>query len=190
MARYPGTRLAAVSGRGTARADDARAAFTLIEMLLVIALIGLMASLFVVNLDMLAKQTELDAVESGFWKSVREARAEALLDRRAQSLRYEAKTATFLVTDEVTGEVRSFPIKRDDWAPETRLEISLLKRLGRNQFTIQSGELVDLREVPVVHFFPDGAITPFVVRLQVGPLDKQIEIDPWTGAEMLKRDEE
>jgi hypothetical protein len=42
--------------------------------------------------------------------------------------------------------------------------------------------------VKAVQFFPDGTCTPFAVSLEVGNDRRTIEIDPWTGAELLKSD--
>jgi hypothetical protein len=66
--------------------------------------------------------------------------------------------------------------------------IALKKRVDRSQFTLVRGELVDLREIPEVRFFPDGACIPFVADFRVGDTERQIEIDPWTGAELLGSD--
>jgi type II secretion system protein H len=164
--------------------------FTLIEMLLVLALIGVFTTLFVINADSLTRETATQAVEAKFWTAVREARSQAILHRRAQALWFDKKAAAFVVENVETGAKRSFVIKRDDWAPDTRLEVALQKQVDSNQHTMVAGELKTLKEIPEARFFPDGACTPFVATFNVGGEEKEIELDPWTGAELLKRDNE
>lgn len=166
------------------------AGFTLIEMLLVIALIGLFATLFVLKAESLVKQTATQMVEAKFWEAVREARSGAIVNRRAQTVRYDAKAMAFIVEEEKSGAQKTFAISHDDWPSDQELKVALKKHVDRSQHTLVAGEIVDLRVIPEVHFFPDGACTPFVASFLVGRNDeRQIEIDPWTGAEMLTRDE-
>jgi type II secretion system protein H len=175
-----------ISGRCGGRRG--RAGFTLIEMLLVIALIGVFATLFVLNAESLIKETATQAVETKFWEAVREARSNAIVNRRAQALWYDTKAAAFVVENVDSGTRQTFVISREDWAPDTPLEVAFKKEVASNQHTMIAGELVTLREIPEARFFPDGACTPFVVAFTVGAEKKQIEIDPWTGAELLGAD--
>lgn len=174
---------------GGARRGRPRDAFTLIEMLIVIGLIALFSTLLVVNLDSLLRQSESEAVQGAFWLAVRDARTTALLERRPQALRFDEKEAKFLVDDLPLGRTKSFAIDRSQWAPDTRLEVALKKRLPPSQFSLVQGEVVDLRDIPSVGFFPDGTCLPFVLSLRVRDFERTIEIDPWTGTELLPADE-
>jgi hypothetical protein len=66
----------------------------------------------------------------------------------------------------------------------------LQKQVDSNKHTMVAGELKTLKEIPEARFFPDGACIPFVATFKVGAEEKNIEIDPWTGAELLKSDEQ
>lgn len=158
-------------------------------MMLVFALIGVFATLFVLNADSLIRQTATQAVELKFWEAVREARSQAIIHRRAQAVWFDKKAAAFVVENVDTGAKQTFVIKRDDWAPDTELVVAFKKKVDSNKHTMVAGELVTLREIPEVRFFPDGACTPFVAAFNVGAEEKLIEIDPWTGAELLQADE-
>jgi hypothetical protein len=147
------------------------------------------ATLFVLNADSLTRETATQAVESKFWQAVREARSQAIVHRRAQALWFDKKAAAFVVESVETGTKETFAIKRDDWAPDTELEVALIKEVDSGKHTMVAGVLVTLREIPEARFFPDGACTPFVATFQVGAEEKQIEIDPWTGAELMTKNE-
>jgi type II secretion system protein H len=176
------------SSGGSFRQPKGRFAFTLIEMLLVLALIGVFATLFVVNASSFGRQTATQAVEAQFWNAVREARTRAIVDRQAQAVRYDDEAVAFVVENIRDGAQSTFSVSREDWPPDLEVAIALKKRVDRSQFTLVRGELVDLREIPEVRFFPDGACVPFVADFRVGDTERQIEIDPWTGAELLGSD--
>ena len=175
-------------GRGIGRSCAVRG-FTLIEILLVIALIGLFSTLFILNLESLMQVSEGDAVETAFWEATREARTQALVGRVPQSLRYDEKAAAFVIEEKGTGKSRHFSIPREHWAEDKKIEIALQKRLPASQFSLVRGRLIELREVAAVQFYPDGTCTPFLLSMKVGDDERSIEIDPWTGAELLAAEE-
>jgi len=160
-----------------------------VELLLVIALIGMFAAAFVVNFDAMLNESESEAVESAFWLAVREARTRALVDRVPQAVRFDEESWTFVVEADGGRGVRRFPIARENWSPEVRLEVKFQKRVPPSQYALIAGELVELREIETVRFFPDGTCTPFVAAFEVGSVERSIEIDPWTGAELLEEEE-
>ena len=167
-----------------------RPGFTLVELLLVIALIGMFTAIFVVNFDVLLRESESEAVESAFWLAAREARTRALVGRKPQALSFEPEARVFLVEEDGGSGAERFPISQENWKADLELEVALQKRIPPSQFSLVGGQLVELREIPNVRFFPDGTCTPFVLSLKVGSAERSIEIDPWTGAELLKAKEE
>ena len=177
------------AGQTLARAFTGRG-FTLVEILLVIALIGMFTAIFVVNFESLVRQNEASAVETAFWQATRTARTRALIDRRTQALRFDADAVSFVVEEAGGANRETFDVDQKDWASGTRLEINLQKRVPPSQFSLIAGDLVDTRNIPAAHFFPDGTCSPFLVNLKVGADDFTIEIDPWTGAELLLDEEE
>lgn len=164
-------------------------AFTLVEVLLVLALIGLFTGIFVVNFESLLKESESEAVESAFWLATREARTRALVDRVPQALRYDEKGWAFVVDQDSGSNPRRFPISQENWSPDVELEVFFQKRIPPSQYSLIAGELVELREIEHVRFFPDGSCTPFVVAIEVGAVERSIEIDPWTGSELVEVDD-
>jgi general secretion pathway protein H len=167
-----------------------RRAFTLIEMLLVIALIGIFSTIFVVNFATLLSESESQAVESAFWSAAREARLRALLERQPQWLRFEKDEAVFVVEEAGGGKPLKFDIDRKSWDPGTELEVVLEKKVPPNKFTLRQGELVDVREIAAAQFFPDGTCLPFQLSMTINGAESDIVIDPWTGARLLEDDED
>jgi general secretion pathway protein H len=158
-------------------------AFSLVEILLVIALLALFSSLFVLNLDSLIAQGEADSLESEFWRATREARTLALYERAPQTLRFDEEAIAFTVSG-ANGE-KKFSINTEDWSEESRAEVLFTQRLADGSYSLIQGNLVTTKEIPFVRFFPDGTCMPFLVELNVGESERTIEVDPWTGAELL-----
>jgi len=130
------------SERSRRKRASLRAGFTLLEMLLVFALVALFATLFVVNASSLVKQSATQMVEARFWEAVRQARSQAIVQRVAHAVSFDRKALAFVAHNTVTGTQESFVIKRDDWPPNTDLEIALKKRVDRSQLRLIEGELV------------------------------------------------
>jgi len=142
------------------------------------------------NFEAILRQSENEAVETAFWDASRAARTRALLERRPQLLRFDEKRSAFVVEGAGGMNRETFAIDRENWVPGTRMNVTLQKRVPPSQFTLVQGELVDVREITAAHFFPDGTCSPFLVNLEIGASDFTIEIDPWTGAELLGEGDE
>jgi general secretion pathway protein H len=175
--------------RGGSTGSSVRA-FSLIEMLLVIALIGMFSTIFIVNFESLLRMSEGQAVEAAFWDASREARTRALLERRPQWLRFEKKESMFVVEEAGGGNPKTFAIDRDGGDSGVKVDVAFQKKVPPNKFTLRQGELVDVRDIAAARFFPDGTCLPFQVAIEVGGVETTIDIDPWTGAQLLESDED
>lgn len=165
----------------------ARSGFSMVEILLVIALIGVMASIFVINFDILIRQNEADSLEQAFWKASSEARNLALFERRPQDLRYDPESTAYLI-GRGEGAVR-FPVNTSDWTEGIETEVLFNQNLTDDSYKLVGGELITEREVPFVRYFPDGTCMPFVLSIRTDDDVRTIEIDPWSGAELLPPEE-
>ncbi len=151
-------------------------AFTLLEILLALALIGLLGGLVVTGANRLLAQGPVSA-EDVFWKAVTEARKYALLRGQEVRLAYEAKSKTFEAT---TSEgSRKFPVPFDG---ELTIDFLSASSAGRSTVLI-GGTLVETRPMPFVTFYPDGTCSSFRVQLRSrGGEPRYLQIDPWTCA--------
>ncbi len=168
---------------GTGRAPRG---FTLLEVLLVIALIAVAGSLFLVSLESLGKSSPADEFAGAFWRAMAQARESALASRRTVALRWDGETNAFLL--EGGGGARTVPVPADAIGPDRECAAVFSEELPTNDYILVRGELVTRRPIPAVRIFPDGSCQAFAVELVLGAAKQRMIIDPWTGAEMLPTD--
>jgi prepilin-type N-terminal cleavage/methylation domain-containing protein len=137
-----------------------RNAFTLIEMLLVLAFIGLITSLVVINTDSMFSGFGTPECIQTFRKSLREARFQALSTKTETLLSFNHEEAAFIVTD-LTGHItRSFATDYDPDTLKVRF-LSLIPDEGDTpKQTRQTGD-----SFITIHFYPDRSCTPFALEL-------------------------
>ncbi len=161
-------------------AARARNGFTLIEILLVIAVIALLSSLFVTGVAVLAARDE-GTLDEVFEQAVREARWLALDGERPVVLGFDEDKNAFVLSREAGGEaMREFPV-------DSAASIRFLKQRPRTSYVLIRGELVQTEPVESVTFFPDGSSTPFTIELGYAGDRWSYPIDPWTGAPLPRR---
>ena len=66
-----------------------RGAFTLIELMLTMALIALLSSLFIWNIQSLLKQGELEGLQNELWSAVDKAKQGAVFNRVLHRVRFD-----------------------------------------------------------------------------------------------------
>lgn len=170
----PVTASSTVSGRSR------RGGFTLLEVLITIALIALLAGVLVVGTNRLLRARPMSADEL-FWAAATASRKDALLNNRDVRLRFDAKTREFIALS-MGGEMR-YPFVAKETA---ELDFLAPKSAGNGSAILVGGELVETQTLPAVTFYGDGTCSPFRVQLKSGSGARVLEIDPWTCAPMLK----
>jgi prepilin-type N-terminal cleavage/methylation domain-containing protein len=155
-------------------------AFTLLEVLLVLALISLLASLLIGGSTALLSQ-KTPSNDELFWKVVQEARKMALESSREVHLRFEPKENAFILDDGVAP--RSFPIST---AAGNDVGVDFLSTQKTGGTILLGGTLVETQPLPAgVTFYEDGTCTPFRVQIRGGGGAHILAIDPWTCAAVL-----
>lgn len=159
---------------------SARSGFTLLEVLLTLALIGLLTSVLVIG-AMSMTETKPITVEDVFWKAVSESRKTALLSGREVRLRFVVKNKTYaLVAMGPKGEQR-FPIEKQE-----DLKVDFLSVQKSGSAILINSQLVETQTVPYVTFFGDGTCSPFRLQIRAGAgSPRSLSIDPWTCAPVL-----
>ncbi len=164
---------------GLHRAGARRSAcrgFTLIEILLVLALLSLLVTLFIASASDLFRSHE-KTINDVFWEAVQAARLQAVEGDRTIELRYDEKKNQVQWGSGETAATRPWPGKKLDFLPVDKHDTMLL-----------GGQLVDVGGMPVVRFYADGCVENF--RAQLTAADgaiTRLEIDPWTCAPIIRK---
>jgi general secretion pathway protein H len=146
--------------------------FTLVEVLLVLAIMALFATLFIPGVNSILREIDARGPEQIVSETILAARGAALETSRTVILRFDAEARRFQTeAASVPTEVLPAGLKLDLLPPETGSTVLL------------GGQLVETGELHRIRFFPDGTCDPFRVRMQEGKeAPRLLQIDPWTCA--------
>lgn len=154
------------------------AGFTLLEVLLVLALIGLMGTIFIGGSQALLTDKGR-SLDEQFWQVCARARKMALEDRKSVLLSYDPKAKGFLLTD--TSEKTSVPVTGPD---DAMIDFHSAQVESGSQVLV-GGTLVETSPLTYVTFYNDGTCTPFRVQIRADSGAHLLAIDPWTCAPIL-----
>lgn len=161
----------------------ARNAFTMLEVLVALAIIGLIASVLISGSAALLKDKPV-AVRDVFWQAVQEARKTALQHDREVRLRFFEDRERGKGFELIDGQTpKSFPFTPEIATNDLKVDF-LTTQKGGNVILV-AGVLIETQTVPYVTFFPDGTCTAFRLQIVRSGGTEQVAIDPWTCAEVL-----
>ena len=152
-----------------------RHAFTLVEVLVVVALLGILSTVFISNAADLFRAKELRA-DDAFWQAVTASRQLALESNQIVVLQYdEEKHQLKWAGETVAGSTLAYPGKQ-------------LQFLATNAqgFILLGGQLTETDPLKFVRFFPDGGCDGFRAQV-VDKTDKRmvLAVDQWTCAPIV-----
>jgi general secretion pathway protein H len=157
-----------------------RSGFTLLEILLVLALIGLIGALLAVGVTRVFSNDH-PAPEDVFWQACRSAQKLASLSEHEVSLGFDAKEKKLVWGNGQETAAAAFD------AAGGEVGVQFLQALKGGSLILVAGQVVETQEVPRVMFYPDGTCTAFRVQFRVGVNAWQLAIDPWTCAPVLEK---
>jgi general secretion pathway protein H len=156
-----------------------RGGFTLIEILLVVALIGLVSWILIGGST--ALMTEKASPDDQFWKATAAARKEALEEGQSVLMTYDPKVKAFILND---GSVkRAIPVSGSD---DLVIDFHPVQSDSSSSVLI-GGTLVETEPLAAVTFYNDGTCTPFRVQLRANGGAHLLSVDPWTCAPVLSK---
>ena len=177
-----------------------RRGFTLLEILLTLALIGLLAAFLVGGSARLLSTRGATPTEV-FWQAVAEARRTALKSGREVRLSFDRETRAFLLLDSeapppaAPGEppateraLRRFPVS-PELAGDLEVDFLGAATQGANAILV-GGVLLEARSLPHATFFPDGTCASFRAQLARAGGRSVLRVDPWTCAPVLTPEDE
>ena len=163
-----------------------RAGFTLLEVLVVLAMLGLFAGLFITRSGNL--MSDRRTAEDVFWEAVVEARKQALMAGREARMIYTAASR-----EEPAGLVIVMDGNRTrmEFDEEDDVKLDFLSTQKARSTILVGGQLVETQTLPSVTFYGDGTCSPFRAQLRNKGVDPRVlEIDPWTCAQVLPKAED
>jgi prepilin-type N-terminal cleavage/methylation domain-containing protein len=160
-----------------------RGGFTLIEILLVVALIALLATIFIGGSSALLSD-KAPSSDAQFWKACSEARAEALDEGKSVFLNFDPKARAFVLDDGTAKKELPFTGPDDtviDFHPP---------QSDTSSAVLVGGTLVETDTLASVTFYNDGTCTPFRAQIfsKAGGAHL-LSIDPWTCAQVLTKND-
>lgn len=153
-----------------------RAAFTLIEIVLVVALMAIAASVVIANFVGFAERSGQLSAEETLHSAIRAARFQAASTRQTTELRFDKETGSLIVDADT-----DFPLS-DDFGRNESGEIRFFlvpPADGMAPFPEPSDSRL---ETPVLRFAPDRSSSPFVAEIDSGRGSPQrLVFDPFSS---------
>ncbi len=166
----------------TTSATGERGGFTLVEILLVVALIALLATIFIGGSSALLSD-KAPSPDAQFWKACSEARAEALDENRSVLMSFDGKARGFVLDDGAAK--RELPLAGPD---DLTVDFHPANSDTASSILV-GGTLVETEALASVTFYDDGTCTPFRAQMRSKAGAHMLSIDPWTCApELAKSD--
>lgn len=156
--------------------------FSLIELLLALAIMGLASSLIIMSSDSVFRGVGERPIPDLLQDAVREARYHAGKKKESIQLRFDEENASFVISANSASELSRIPTGYDP--EETSLEVNfygILPSRGDGFPEIASAERI---LVDHVIFAPDRTSTPFEVEIRVENESSRHRFDPFSEIEM------
>jgi prepilin-type N-terminal cleavage/methylation domain-containing protein len=158
------------------RGDGMRRAFTLVEILLTLAMLALLGAVLLPSAGGLLRPHDPGRPDDMIAEVLQEVRREAVLTGREVALRFEVDKQRFAWDGSERSLSREGP----------RVTVDFLRPSATTAVLI-GGQMVETHPVPVLRFFPDGTCDPIRLQWRVaGGAGQIMAIDPWTCAPGLE----
>jgi general secretion pathway protein H len=165
------------------RAERCLGAFTILEILMVLAMIGMITAVLVTGSIRLISGHPA-APEEVFWKAVLETRRAALLSGHEIRMSYTDKDKErALVAKALDGTDQRFPFETAG-----ELKVDFLSTQKSASSMLIRGQLVETQTIQYVTFYGDGTCSPFRLQIRTGGEARTLTIDPWTCSLVLPAD--
>lgn len=152
-----------------------RRGFSLIELIIIIALIALLGGLVAMNAEAMLRGLGEEPVERIMQKAVREARFQAAYLKEPTQLRFDEENVLFELRTQTGISLATWPT---GYSKNDSIEITFEQILPTEGLSRNANE--DTVEVPAVTFRPDRSSTPFQVIIKLGSDSFTQRYDPFS----------
>jgi prepilin-type N-terminal cleavage/methylation domain-containing protein len=164
----------------TTSATGDQGGFTLLEILLAVALIGLLSTIFIGGSQAMLSD-KAKSLDEQFWVACTAARKQALEDRKSVVVSYDQKTRGF-VFSEGTSHV-AVPVTGPE---DLTIDFHAAQSSGVSE-SLVGGTLVETEPIATVTFYNDGTCTPFRAQIRANGGAHTLSVDPWTCAPVISK---
>lgn len=157
--------------------------FTLVEMLLVLALLALLGGLVVTNIDGLMSGLGEKPLPEILRDAVREARFQAAFTKEPAFLVYDEESSALRVITAASAELARFPTGYDP--EQDRIRVKFFQILPYRGAEVTGR--YDHTPTPFVTFHPDRSAMPFEVELEADGVTSMHRYDPFSDVELEEK---
>lgn len=143
-------------------------AFTLIEMLVVVALLGLIATIVTVRLNSTTAIVQLRSAKIILEQTIAQAKFEALMNRMGRSLEFDRSRGSVRIAAE------SLPKDARAWRMLDGVQIRSIE--------VATGSEADWRSVDSIRFTPAGISAAWRIHLESGKTRSMLFCDGWASS--------
>ena len=155
-----------------------RRGFTLIEIILVLAVVVLLATLLIPGVNSMLRAMSGDEPDRIFWDAVTASRELALTSNRTVLLRFDKEKRQLQWGEGGGAQQKNFPVG---------IALQFLQTRSSGSSILIGGQLIETQEMPLVRFYADGTCDTFRAQILHPPAAPQlIAIDPWTCASVVE----
>ncbi|MDX2110863.1 MAG: prepilin-type N-terminal cleavage/methylation domain-containing protein [Verrucomicrobiota bacterium] len=159
-----------------------RSAFTLVEMLLTLALIALLGTIVVMNAESLFKGLGEKPVPDVLRDAVREARFQAAYTKEAAFLSYDGKEGLFLISGMQGQKLEQLATGLN--GEDTDLKVKFFQILPYRGAEVTGR--YKREEVKYVPFHPDRSAMPFEAEIRLDGNTSDHRFDPFSDVEIVE----
>lgn len=151
-------------------------AFTLVEIILALAVVVLVSTLLIPGATSMLREMAGEEPEQMFWDSVVAAREQALTSQRTVELLFDKEKRQLSWSDGASSQRKELP---------PGVTVQFLQTLAGSSILL-GGQLVETQEKPALRFYADGTCDAVRVQLlRPGAPPQTLAIDAWTCAPVL-----
>lgn len=158
-----------------------RAGFSLMEILIVLAIFALAGGLVVMNFDTLIDSYNNKSAEVTLWEALGSARSEAIALQKSTQLSFDSEKQIFKIEDLERNLIKEYPLK--DQSP---LKLTFHARLPSKSLDEARHPKPSDEKIPYILFTSQGYSPPAIITVEQNNIFKRLILDPFSNGEVFE----